>query len=234
MSGPYAVAAGGVVVAALVLLVALVSLPPLRREDLVFEIAQAAVQVFPLAFFGVVVAELVRRRDARRAIEQRRVDFLRDFLRDVVLAYNRTKAIRRSLRAAGFGPNARGALADEQLDHLDVQLLALSDTQLDLERLKREARARGDIFRKPEPVTEALRELEKYVNNVIKEWERGRPSLSAGMGIDFLETWPAFRGYLANEGEGGSFDVPAGRIDAIEAWIWPALLDHAVVDTQAR
>jgi hypothetical protein len=152
----------------------------------------------------------------------------------VVLAYNRTKAIRRSLRAAGFGPNARGALADEQLHHLDVQLLALSDTQLDLERLKREARARGDIFRKPEPVTEALRELEKYVNNVIKEWERGRPSLSAGMGIDFLETWPAFRGYLANEGEGGSFDVPAGRIDAIEAWIWPALLDNAVVDTQAR
>jgi hypothetical protein len=231
LSGPYAVAAGGAVVAALVLLATLVSLPPMRREDLVFEIAQAAVQVFPLAFFGIVVAELVRRRDARRAIEQRRVDFLRDFLRDVVLAYNRTKAIRRSLRAGGFGPSARGALTEALLHHLDVQLLALSDTQLDLERLKREARARGDIFQKPEPVTEALRELEQYVNSVIKEWERGRPSLSAGMGIDSLETWPAFRGYLANEGEGGSFDIPAGRIDAIEAWIWPALLDQGGLDS---
>lgn len=215
----------------MVLLAALASLSPARREDLIFEIASAAIEVFPLAFFGVIVAELVRRRDARRAIEQRRVDFLRDFLRDVVLAYNRTKAARRSLRGAGLGSNGQGPITDEHLRHLDAQLLGLSDTQLDLERLKREARARGDIFQKPEPVSEALRELEKYVNGVIKEWERGRAGLRPGMGMDVLESWPSFRGFLANEGEGGTFDVPSSRIDAIEAWIWPALLGPGTLDS---
>jgi hypothetical protein len=225
ISGPYAAAAGGVIVAVLVLLVAIAALPEARREDLAFEIARAAISVFPLAFFGVIVAELVRRRDARRADAQQRSEFLRAFLKDVVLAYNRTKAMRRSLRGAGLGPSGRGQLTEEQLHQLDLQILRLSDAQLDLERLKREARARGDIFRRPEPVTEALQILEKYVNGVIKEWELGRPDLAKGMAIDRLASWPRFWAFVADEESGGDFDVPAGQIAAIEAWIWPALLE---------
>ncbi|OGO55674.1 MAG: hypothetical protein A2Z32_03295 [Chloroflexi bacterium RBG_16_69_14] len=234
ISGPYAAAAGGVAVAVLVLLAVIVSLPPARREDLIFEIAGAAIQVFPLAFFGVIVAELVRRRDARRADAQQRDGFLRDFLKDVVLAYNRTKATRRTLRGAGLGPSGHGRITEEQLHQLDLQILRLSDAQLDLERLKREARARGDIFRKPEPVTDALQALEKYVNSVIKEWETGRPDLTKGMGVDKLASWPKFRAFLADEDAGGSFDVAAGQIAAIEAWIWPALLGGGKRDSPKR
>ena len=224
IGGPYVVALAGLVVAGLVLLLALAALTPALREDLVFEIAKAAVQVFPIAFFGVIVAELVRRRDARRALEQRRVDFLRDFLRDVVLAYNRTKATRRSLRGAGLGPSGHGPLTDGHLRELDERIHALSDAQLDLERLKREARARGDVFRKPEPVTAALEGLEKYVNGVIKEWEHGRPKLAAGAPIETLATWPAYWSFVADQDGGGTFGIPAGHIEEIEAWIWPALL----------
>jgi hypothetical protein len=225
INGPYAAAAGGVVVAVLVLLATMASLPEARREELVVEIARAAISVVPLAFFGVIVAELVRRRDARRADAQQRTEFLRGFLKDVVLAYNRTKAMRRSLRGAGLGPSGRGPITEEQLHQLDLQVLRLSDAQLDLERAKREARARGDIFRKPEPVTEALQVLEKYVNAVIKEWETGRSDLAEGMAIDTLASWPRYWAFVADEEAGGDFDVPAGRIAAIEAWIWPALLD---------
>ncbi len=139
ISGPYAAAAGGAAVAVVVLLGAVASLPPARREELVFESAKAAIQVFPLVFFGVIVAELVRRRDTHRAIEQKRDDFLRGFLGDVVLAYNRTKAICRSLRGAGLGPTGQGRINEALLHQLDLQLLGLSDAQLDLERLKRES-----------------------------------------------------------------------------------------------
>ena len=227
ISGPYAVALAGLVAAGLVLWFALDSLPPARHAKLVFEIAKAAVQVFPLAFFGVVVAELVRSRDARRAVEQRRVDFLRGFLRDVVLAYNRTKATRRSLRGAGLGMSGHGPLTDAHLRELDERLHSLSEAQLDLERLKREARARGDIFQKPEPVTAALEGLEKYVNGVIKDWERGRPNLREGMPVYSLAEWPAYWSFVADQEGGGTFGVPAGHIEVIEAWIWPALLAPA-------
>ena len=200
INGPYVAAAGGVVFAGFVLLVAVQSLPEARREDLVFETASAAIQVFPLAFFGVIVAELVRRRDSRRAMEQKRDEFLHGFLKDVVLTYNRTKSIRRSLRGAGLGPTGQGQVTEAQLVRLDVELAELSDAQLDLERLKREARARGDVFRKPEPATDALHGLEQYVNGVVKEWETRRSRVEVGMGIDTFTSWTRFLGVRGEQG----------------------------------
>jgi len=222
INGPYVAAAGGVVFAGLVLLLAVQSLPEARREDLVFETASAAIQVFPLAFFGVIVAELVRRRDSRRARDEKQDEFLHGFLKDVVLTYNRTKAIRRSLRGAGLGPTGQGQLTEAQLIRLDEELADLSDAQLDLERLKREARARGDIFRKPEPVTDALHALEQYVNGVVKDWESKRSSVEVGMGIDALTSWTRFWAFEANKDEGGDFGEAARRMELIEDWIWHA------------
>ena len=62
---PVTVAAvGGLVALGFFLLV--FAAMPARRVDLLFEAAKAAVSVLPLAFFGVVVADLVRRRDDQR------------------------------------------------------------------------------------------------------------------------------------------------------------------------
>jgi len=224
ISGPYAAAIGGVVFAAVVLLLAVLSLPEARREDLVFETATAAIQVLPFAFFGVIVAELVRRRDARRAVAQQRSDYLRTFLSDVVLAYNRTKGVRRSLRGSGFAESDGAGMTADRLQELDRHLLTLSDAQLDLERLKREARARPEIFREP-AVTGSLVEMEKYVNAVIKEWESGRARLAVGDGVAAFAAWPRFRAFVASQGDGGDFGVAAKAIESIESWIWTALLD---------
>jgi hypothetical protein len=223
---PYRVVAGGVAVAAAILLLAFVSMPEARREDLTFEIAKAAIQVVPLAFFGVVVGELVRRRDADRARKQQRVDFLRSFLSDVVLSYNRTKAIRRTLRGAGVGPTGHGKISDDDLHQLDAQLLALSDTQLDLERLKRSAEANGVVFGSSRTVPDALRGLEKYVNDVVKEWESRRPGLRRGVDNDTFRSWTSFWAFLSDKETGGSFGVPADCIQKIEQWVWDALIDR--------
>ena len=171
ISGPYIAALASIGIAGTVLVAAVLWLPPLRQEELGAEIAKAAIQIFPLAFFGVIVADLVRQRDERRTedrraedraleLEQKRDEFRRRFLDDVIIAYNRAKAIRRSLRGAGLGPTAKGSITKEHLHQLDTQLAGLSEAQLDLERLKREATAQGEVFTQVAVIRGSLRDLE--------------------------------------------------------------------------
>lgn len=235
LSSPYAVVIAGIALAGAVLLVVAAALPETRREELAVEAAKAAIQVIPFALLTVVVAELVRRRDDRRAeqrraedrareLDQRRDEIRRRFLGRVVLAYNRAKAVRRTLRGAGFSSKVDRPMTDERLRVLDHQIAALNDAQLDLERLKREAKIRGDVFSRAKAVEDPLRALEKYVNRVVRDWEDRRAELTAGSS-GRLDAWPQFRRFVADEDDGGDFGVAADEMDAIEDAIWPDLLD---------
>lgn len=115
---------------------------------------------------------------------------------------------------------------------LDQQIAALSDAQLDLERLKREAEKRGDVLSKSGKVHAALEALEKYVNSMVKDWEDGRPNLDVGTSSE-LTSRAGFRQFVASKDDKapkGDFGTAADQMDAIEDAIWPDLLASSSSD----
>ena len=236
---------GGIAAVAVVLILALAAIPS-SRDAMLFEMSKAAIGIVPVAFFGVLIAELVRKRDDQRAreekerdalrareekerdalreLERNRDEYRRRFLNDVVVAYNRIKGVRRNLRAAGLGPTGSGPLTAEKLDQLDAQLAALNDSQLELERLKREVESRSDVFPGAIDIHAGLMMLEDYANAVIKDWESGRGAL--GVDAETLRTWPAFQAFVASAQDIGNFAFAAKLMTSIEEAIWPDLIGY--------
>jgi hypothetical protein len=219
---------------------------PDQRDVLLLEGAKAAIGVVPLAFFSVIVADLVSRRDYQRTqadrereqqrerddrareiqreLDRNRDDYRRRFLNDVVVSYNRIKGVRRSLRAAGLGFAGLGGLSEEQLHQIDVQMATLNETQLDLERMKREVEGRTDVLSGAPRIHAALATLESYANGPITDWELGRSKLLPGSPVDTIKAWPAFQSFAASVREGGDFGIAATQMSEIEHAIWPDLL----------
>jgi hypothetical protein len=228
MNRAFVAAGAAMVIATVVLVVAFVLLSDEQRTMLAFETAKAAVQVFPLAFFGVIVAGLVRSRDERRTREEHLDRDRRELLHDAIDAYNTTKRVRRRLRGAGFVPPSGRALTAGRLRELDSGIAALSDAQLDFERLAREVESSGWLFSCPGEVRTSLRVLEDYVNRVVREWERGRARLVPETSLDpELATWHRFTSFVASVHEDGDFATASGAMRSLEGAIRPDLLGSA-------
>lgn len=173
--------------------------------DALVEIGKAALAVVAPVIFGVFVTDQVRKRDlaqqqAERAAEEDRRRAERDrqfvlaFRRDAIDAYNRGKAVRSQLRAAGLVPDRDLPLGTAGLAILDAQLTILGESQLVFERLKRDIRDEGaplgqDRRRHVETRLEAY---EKDLRAVIRDWEDGRRGLDPAGGVMQLRDWPHY------------------------------------------
>lgn len=224
---PYVAAVAGAVVALAVFGLVLALVDPARRSDLLFELAKSAIGVLPLAFFGVIVADMIRRRDTAQA--HRREDeghqrdhgraldeYRRGFRADVIGAYNDLKAARRVLRGAGLAPPWRLPFTSETIGTLDQQFHLLIRTQLTFERLKREMQASSADFTEAAAIREQVTILEKYVNEKIKEWEHRRPELDPTNGTVQLKDWAQYAGFNSDENDGGDFNIPADAMRTLE------------------
>ena len=229
--GVYVAAGVGAILAVAVLAIALSLLDAARRADVVFEIAKSAVAVIPLAFFGVVIADMVRRRDtnlehkredrARREEYDRQLDdYRRGFRKDFLTAYNDLKSARRILRSLGLTEPRDRSLDDHMLEGLDQQLRLVNETQLTLERLKREMRAPGAPYTRQDEILGQLAVMEQYAKEVLQDWVRLRSSLGPSATAGQLAQWPHFGPFLLEEGSGGTFGTAAGAMRLIE----PALI----------
>ena len=223
---PYVVVGLGVAAAGGALLAVVSLLPADDRDALLFEIAKAAIAVFPFAFFSVVVADLVRRRDAERVTRDRHRETRRTFRVEAIAAYNQTKATRRRLRGAGLRPDSGIMLTDRLLDTLDNQMGSLIESQLTLERLKREMEAPSAPFGNRAVIRVSLEALEKYMNTVVKDWEEGRPGLAAGVGATVFGTWPTYAGYVAASVPARADGGPAEHFRQLEEALLRDLTDE--------
>lgn len=196
---PYAVVVGGLAFAAVALVGIVAVLPPQDRTQLLFEAAKAAIGVFPVAFFSVIVADLVRRRDAEMARKERKHEVRREFRREAIDAYNLSKATRRILRGAGLRPDSGIPLTPALLVSFDEQMRSLIEAQLVFERLKRELRSETAPFRDRQTLVEHLETYEKDLASVIRDWERGRPLLKTGTRTSVLEGWLNYAGFVADK-----------------------------------
>ncbi len=210
---PYAAAAGGAVVALAVFGYVLTTVDGQARADLMFELAKSAIGVLPLAFFGVIVADMIRRRDADQA-HQREIDaYRREFRHDVLAAYADLKAARRTLRSAGFAEPWTAPLNDALLQVFDEQMERLSTSQLSLERLKREAKGSRALFTLETRIATELETLETYVNDVVREWQRSRAAIDVAGRSEQLGAWPKYAAFIDYDDSFGVAVKALHRID---------------------
>lgn len=100
-----------------------------------------------------------------------------DFLLRLGRTYRQVKEVRRMLRAggvAGKGAGSSDELSATQLAVYDAQMPILNRAQLDLEALKIEARTLPDVIT-IDGLDEHLSTMEKYLGDIISEWESSRP-----------------------------------------------------------
>jgi hypothetical protein len=224
--------ASAIILAALVLAAALcagifIAAPEAARLAIGVELAKAAIGVFPVVFFGVVVAELIkrrdderaqrdRRRDEERALHDKRLEARRAFRDRSIAAYNLSKSVRRNLRGAGFGPQMGAEISPEMLEVLDQQMRRLSDAQLQLEQLFREVTASGAAFGDPEAVRKPLQDIEKSLNAVVRDWEHQRVALGQQPDAEMLHGWTQFEDFVADADKRTLPDNPSAAFATFE------------------
>ena len=226
MNRAYAVIAGGLAVAAALFVAILLGMPAQAQTDLVVEVAKAAIGLFPVVFFGVIVAELLKRRDEERSRREKRREERRAFRDRAIAGYNASKSVRRYLRGAGFGPRVPPRLGDAMLATLDEQMRALSTAQLLFEQLHRESDAPGAPFANPDAIRVPLFKIETYLNRVIKEWERGRSALAEEPDATTLAGWTYFSDFVSDKESEHLADNPTRAFDELEQLVLAELAAH--------
>jgi hypothetical protein len=153
------------------------------------EIAKAGAQLAAVSVIGATIAAAFKAIEGERDEERRLHEYRIGVLREVTVSYNKIKAVRRALRAYGYGPGRAGRKTAEQVAEFHIQMKALNEAQLAVERLKRELLVRRDAFEEADALSERLRTVEQYVHGVLRDWEehgadvvvRGTPTIVRAM-----------------------------------------------------
>lgn len=139
---------------------------PTPRDEFGTDMAKAGLQLAVIAVFGFFVNLSLKYVDERRHQDEQRLQVFHD----IVLAYNRVKAVRRNLRTLGLLAPSR-SLNAAQAQGLREQMMALNDAQLSLEALKREL-SQSDLFKERIKMVGLLAKPERYLNKCVHErWE---------------------------------------------------------------
>jgi hypothetical protein len=195
-----------------------------RSDDLWFEVAKAAIQLVAIAVLGGAATAAFRSREHRRDERLRLDEFRAETAEQLWDAYHRIKAVRRSLRAAGFGPNRSETLTAEQAAAFGTLMERLSEAQLTLEMLKRTFDTQAFLFAPDGPyLTHLLEQAENYVNEVGKVWRAHGEAVAKGDSsfADLMRkngrpsALAAFVG--SREGEQGMAGIEPGVSDPIAA-----------------
>jgi len=111
------------------------------------------------------------RRDAKRTL-------LQTALNDIVGVYNEVKSVRRLLRAEAVRPNATDPNAHVLKEPYVALLRRLNEAQLKLEAQRRLIKGNKTQYPEPEKLREFLGDAERYLGQLISEWECKLGSLS--------------------------------------------------------
>jgi hypothetical protein len=173
--------------------------------DLWFELAKGGIQLLTVVILGGAVAAAFRSLDARRDDRRRLDEFRAGFVHELLDAYRRIKAVRRSLRASGMRAPTGGSVSPEQSADFRTQMEVLVDAQLTLEELARDVRTQTQLFGPDgDRIGSLIRTSEKHINHAIGDWEKHgnsvRPGADLAEAVGPLEHLQAF---LASASKGG-------------------------------
>ena len=140
---------------------------------------------------GLVSAAFSELKREQDTIEARR-EYLRTFHTAALVAYNRTKKVRRLLRAKAVFDS--GGVPHIHLSQWEAQMLELQDVQLQFESMKRQVRLGRDVFARTPNLEAQLKTMEGYLRKILSEFESFKfpaPSPSAP-----LSTLPKLQGFI--------------------------------------
>ena len=160
------------------------------------EVAKALLQVGVVSVVGAVVSMFVfeyqrerqnadKNRDFRKKSIEYREELLKTVLSRAMDCYSQTKRARRMFRARGLQRLDDLAVVDPE--EYDKCLDSINDAQLELENLARDVRNSGPAFTNPELIVRNLRAMEKYLSDLIGEYERQRGTLMLREGKVMLD-----------------------------------------------
>ena len=165
--------------------VAAFALAPVDDADVWLELVKGAIQLLVVVALGGVVSFAVKRWEEDRAVERREDEARLVLLRELVRAYHRTKAVRRTLHAYGFHAGSRpDPLTTGQVGEFQKQMLALDEAQLAMETVAREIKAQPQIFSHAEGMHVLVHTAESFVNRVIGDWEEHGHRVVEGVPAD--------------------------------------------------
>lgn len=216
MSGPAAVASAAIVIGLVIFGAVLVIVPATDRTSVFVDVASAAISVISVAVLSVIVAELVRQRDDKKAKEAAELEARRSIRTRIVKAYSSSKAIRSALRASGLRPDSGLALSEGMLVTLDEQLNALVAVRIELDQLMRDVADQGAGFETPDHLANPLEAIEKYFKRVIRDWESGRSTLTPTTQASELGRWIHFADFVAAHDAARLPDNPHESYKALE------------------
>ncbi|MBI1924893.1 hypothetical protein HYR99_11675 [Candidatus Poribacteria bacterium] len=162
-----------------------------EKTDLYGELVKLLMQLGLIVLCGGVVAGYfnykinARERERQRAI--RRATSFQDYLTRVGSAYRTTKSARRYLRAAGLSRKyipSPGQFSKLQAKVYNKEMIRINEAQLQLEELKIEAKSHPELHSIKE-LYEQLKIMEKYLSEIVGEYERTAPELEKGTRVDF-------------------------------------------------
>jgi hypothetical protein len=188
----------------------------LKNGSIEFEAAKSLLQIGVVSVIGTVLSLLVhqyqneaealqkkteadrldaeKQRDEHRKCLEYREALLLSVLSKTIDAYNRTKRARRLLR--GRAISTRGETKVVLAEEYDKWFDAINDAQLDLESLVHDIKTSEKAFSRPELLRESLRSMEKYLNDLITEYERSRALFSCDGHTLPLDQLPKLTNFL--------------------------------------
>ena len=154
-----------------------------------------------------------RAEEHRQQVERDRQALL-SFRREAIDTYNRSKAVRAHLRAAGLAGDQNLELTTERLAELDAQMGILVEVQLTFERLRREAQdAHGPLRHAARAsLEELLSRNEKELREVVRDWEMGRAHLLTGRSVAQLQRWSNYAAFTGLPGSTAERGGSRGRM----------------------
>ena len=165
-------------------------------EKLNTEVFKLVAQLILLVGFGgvasLVLEELNRAREQRDAMRAQ----LRETLADILRSYNEVKRLRRLLRAQAVRPTAKDPNAIVYRDEYGALLKSLNDAQLQLETHARLIEGNPDQYPNSEILIRNVRTAEKYLGNIITEWEEHLACFSGTPPQKRLADLPALKCFL--------------------------------------
>lgn len=166
--------------------------PEFTVAALVPELAKAFLQIGTVSAIGgtvsILTADFQRRnanrdkeRDRERQAAQNRAEFVKQILARITDSYIATKRARRLLRARGITPPYTGATDSPSAVHreaYDLCMQALNEEQLRLETTAEEVETNADVFRESQELVGVITSMEKYLGEIITEYEQNRGSFA--------------------------------------------------------
>jgi hypothetical protein len=174
-------------------LITLLSLWNAKPDTLEYEAARTLLELLTVGFGGAVLGFLASQYQARQAdvdnereLERQAAAHKRELLRSVLdratTNYNGVKRARRLLRAQAR--QRRGLRTVVLAESYDMQLLSLNDIQLEFETMSDEVETERELFTRSQELRTLFDDLEKYLANIVSEYEVRRPHFGTRRAID--------------------------------------------------